>query len=176
MVRQPVVLSARGSQERPVRIEHQNPRRDVARWRAANGSGLPARGKGRDCEAARRTRRPPDRSGHARRLRAGQGRDRRHRCAWAEVANFRVCSMHPGRDQSRQELRRSGRRRRNPGERPHDQERVRLVGGSRDEVVDRDDAGREGGRALHRLLHHRRDAHRAESIPRRTRFSTPRGK
>ena len=120
-------------------------------------------------QAARCAGRPPDRGRHAGRVRAGQGRDLRHRRARLEGRGLRVRALHSRRDQGRQGLRVQGGRRRDPGQRPHDQERLRLERRSRHEVVDRHDARGQGGRALHRVLHHRRDAHRAQPLPRHRR-------
>ena len=169
MVHQPLVLSAGGAEERHVRAEDQDSRRHAARRRAADRRRLPARGEGRDRQAARRAGHPPHRGRHAGRVRAGQGRDLRHRRAGAEGRSLRVRALHSRRDQGRQGVRLQGRRRRDPRQRPHDQERLRLERGSRDEVVDRHDARGQRSRPLHGVLHDRRDAHRAQPLPRHRR-------
>ena len=92
-----------------------------------------------------------------------------HRRARAEGRNLRLRPLHPGRDQGGQGVRLLGRGHRDSRQRPHDQERLRLDRRSRDEGLDRDDARGQRGRPLHRLLHHRRHAHRAQSLPRHRR-------
>ena len=169
MVHEPLVLSTGGSEERHVRAEDQDSRRHVARRRAADGCRLPPRGKGGDREAARRARHPPDRGGHARGVASGQGGHLRHRRAWTKGGGLRVRAVHSRRDQGRQRSRLQGRCRRDSGQRSHDQERVRLERRPRDEVVDRHHAGRERSRTLHGVLHDRRDAHRAQPLPRHRR-------
>ena len=85
----------------------------------------------------------------------------------AEIFGFARCI--PAEIEGHQGVRLLGRRHRDSRQRPHDQVRLRLADRARDEGVDRDDARRQGSRALHRLLHDRRHPHRAQSLPRHRR-------
>ena len=85
----------------------------------------------------------------------------------AEIFGFARCI--PSEGAGDQGLRLQGHRHRDPGQRSHDPERLRLEDRAGDESVDRDHARRQGSGALHRVLHHRCDAHRAQPLPRHRR-------
>ena len=154
----------------------QDSRRNAARRRAADGRRVPPGGEGRHRQETRCAGRPPDRGRHARGFRAGQGRDLRispalglkaevfgfARCIPAEINVVKACGC-------------QGVVVEIPGERSHDQVRLRLVGRSRDESVDRYDARGQGSRPVHGLLHHRRHPNRAEPLSRHRRAGGNRG-
>ena len=112
---------------------------------------------------------PPYRGRHARGVRAGQGCHFRHCRARPQGGHLRLRALHPRRGEGRQGCGLQGHRHRDPCQRPHDPARLRLADRARDEGVDRDDAGSEGSGPAHGLFHHRRDAHRAQPLPRHRR-------
>ena len=162
VVRKPLEFQSRREQRLQIREKHQVSRRDAARRRAADRRHLHQRRQDPHRRRTGRSRRPPHRSGHARRFAERRRGHQGNREAQSRPADFRVFALHGGRRQARRGLRRQGRGDGSALQRAHHQVRLQMVARKGHRSLDRIDEIRARAGTRSRVLPHRLLARRNE--------------